>query len=118
MHLGYKAPEQIKGRYSIQSDIYAFGIVAYYVVTNGTHPFEDIHFADQIDKAVLANTKFPSISERGAAPWPDMEDLIKFVLTESNEKFWFSRYRPPVQYGPYDGIFMAIGSCCFKWAGI
>ena len=70
------AAEQIKGRYSIQSDIYAFGVVAYFLVTNGAHPYGDNRFSDQIEKAVLSNVKFPSITERGSAPWPDIESVI------------------------------------------
>ena len=73
---GFRAPEQIRRRYSVQSDIYTFGLVAYYLITNGTHPLGDMTFPRRIENKIESNARFPALTDQGAAPWPDMEKLI------------------------------------------
>ena len=50
--------------------------MAYYLITNGTHPLGEMRFPRRIESRILSNSAFPPITDRGAAPWPDMEKLI------------------------------------------
>nr|KAG5687423.1 hypothetical protein BaRGS_019822 [Batillaria attramentaria] len=49
----------------------------YMILTGGLHPFEELDFQNERDKAFADNTPIPDITQRGFAPWPDMQDVIK-----------------------------------------
>ncbi|XP_070193267.1 leucine-rich repeat serine/threonine-protein kinase 2-like isoform X2 [Littorina saxatilis] len=73
----YRAPEVIRGEtYSFQADVFSFGILMYMVLTGGLHPFEELDFQNERDKAFADNSPVPPITKRGSSPWPDMQDLI------------------------------------------
>ncbi|XP_076447984.1 leucine-rich repeat serine/threonine-protein kinase 2-like [Babylonia areolata] len=73
----YRAPEVIREEtYSFQADVFSFGILMYMVLTAGQHPFEELDFQNERDKAFADNTPVTPITQRGSVPWPDMADLI------------------------------------------
>ncbi|XP_055882524.1 leucine-rich repeat serine/threonine-protein kinase 2-like isoform X3 [Biomphalaria glabrata] len=87
---GFRAPEVIRGEtYSFQADIFSFGILLYMLVTGGIHPFEELEFKSEIDKAFAENIAVTPITQR-CPPWPDFEELINQCLHQVPD------YRPKV----------------------
>ncbi|XP_035828110.1 leucine-rich repeat serine/threonine-protein kinase 2 isoform X2 [Aplysia californica] len=79
----YRAPEVIRGEtYSFQADIFSLGVVMYVVLTGGLHPFDELEFKSEIDKAFAENLTVPPVTQRGCPPWPDMQDLISQCLCQ------------------------------------
>ena len=60
--------------------MYSFGVTLYELVTGGQHPFSDLGFQSEIDDAVIKGRRVDPVTKKGAAPWPDMEDLIDRCL--------------------------------------
>jgi serine/threonine protein kinase len=67
---GYMAPEQAAGdQVDARADIYAWGVVAYELVT-GEHPFTDKKTAQQLIAAQISETPRPIDDVRGGVPEP------------------------------------------------
>ena len=64
----------------LQADMYSYGITLYELVTMGKHPFDDLGFRSELDDAVTKGRRLDPITTKGAAPWPDIEDLIDHCL--------------------------------------
>ncbi|KAK6177348.1 hypothetical protein SNE40_015467 [Patella caerulea] len=88
----YRAPEVIKGEtYSFQADVFSFGITLYVMVTGGQHPYDELEFQSEKDKAFAENLPIPPITKRGIKPWPDMQEVINQCLQQVPD------YRPQSQ---------------------
>jgi len=67
---GYMAPEQAAGdQVDVRADIYAWGVVAYELVT-GMHPFTDKKTAQQLIAAQISEKPRPMYEARGDVPEP------------------------------------------------
>ncbi|XP_065653534.1 leucine-rich repeat serine/threonine-protein kinase 2-like isoform X2 [Hydra vulgaris] len=84
----YKAPEVVykESEYSIEVDIFSYGVTIYELISNGQKPFRDINNQNEFEDAVLSNRPIDSLISHGFAPWPDMEDLIKYCLRKNPEE--------------------------------
>ncbi|CAL1534532.1 unnamed protein product [Lymnaea stagnalis] len=90
---GFRAPEVIRGEiYSYQADIFSLGVLLYMVLTGGLHPFDELEFKSEIDKAFAENFPIPLITQRGCPPWPDFQELITQCLNQVPD------YRPKASY--------------------
>ncbi|KAK3762803.1 hypothetical protein RRG08_040498 [Elysia crispata] len=79
----YRAPEVVRGEtYSFQADIFSLGILMYMVLTGGMHPFDELEFKSEIDKAFAENLPIPPITQRGCPPWPDLEKMISECVSQ------------------------------------
>ncbi|GFO07401.1 leucine-rich repeat serine/threonine-protein kinase 2, partial [Plakobranchus ocellatus] len=79
----YRAPEVVRGEtYSFQADIFSLGILMYMVLSGGLHPFDELEFKSEIDKAFAENLPIPPITQRGCPPWPDLEKLISECVSQ------------------------------------
>ncbi|XP_059152219.1 leucine-rich repeat serine/threonine-protein kinase 2-like [Physella acuta] len=80
---GYRAPEVVRGEiYSFQADIFSLGVLMYMVLTGGQHPFEELEFKSEIDKAFAENLPIAPITQKSCAPWPDFQELITQCLSQ------------------------------------
>ncbi|XP_071082435.1 leucine-rich repeat serine/threonine-protein kinase 2-like [Haliotis cracherodii] len=78
----YRAPEVVRREtYSFQADVFSFGITLYCLLT-GRHPYDELEFKSEMDKAVAENRPVPAITQRGQSPWPDMQDVIMQCLQQ------------------------------------
>ncbi|XP_046571062.1 leucine-rich repeat serine/threonine-protein kinase 2-like [Haliotis rubra] len=78
----YRAPEVVRREtYSFQADVFSFGITLYCLLT-GRHPYDELEFKSEMDKAVAENRPVQAITQRGQAPWPDMQDVITQCLQQ------------------------------------
>ena len=73
----------------------------YELLTKGSHPFKDFNFLSQFDDAALCGKPIEAITSRGAAPWPDVEELISQCLSAAPE------HRPKVCGTFYFNLFFA-----------
>lgn len=82
----YMAPEQLKGEaITLQSDIYALGIVIYEMLT-GKHPFGMASISDLIRYHLLVS--LPSVQEHR----PELPESIDYVLQRATAKQADQRY--------------------------
>ena len=58
----------------------------YELVTGGRKPVEDLHFRNEIDKAIVDGRALDPITSSGCPPWPDVTDLIAHLLNSQPEK--------------------------------
>lgn len=50
---GYRAPEVTRGEtYSFKADVFSFGITLYTMLTGGSHPFEELEYKNEMDRAI------------------------------------------------------------------
>lgn len=77
--LEYMAPEVFKGKRSVQSDIYSFGVVLYQLVNNGIKPFVNDDSKDWSE--VHQNTIIP-----------DLDSELNNIIHKCLEKTPYNRY--------------------------
>ncbi|XP_021358112.1 leucine-rich repeat serine/threonine-protein kinase 2-like [Mizuhopecten yessoensis] len=83
----YRAPEVIRGEsYSFTADVFSYGITLYALLTSGRHPFDEFEFKSDMDRAIAEGVTMPAITQRGASPWPDMENILNGCLYNLPDK--------------------------------
>ncbi|CAH1784290.1 unnamed protein product [Owenia fusiformis] len=83
---GYRAPEVARGEpYTLEADIFSFGITLYELVTGGRHPFDELAFRSELDEAVLKGKAIEPITTKSCAPWPDLQELLDQCLLQTPE---------------------------------
>jgi leucine-rich repeat kinase 2 len=83
--VGNKAPEQLRARatdtpYDEKVDIFSYGLLLFYLITNGHRPFEDLTGAFDKERAFEEGYAIRDVEQYGCPPWPDMQELIKECL--------------------------------------
>lgn len=82
----YISSEAYTGKYSPASDMFAFGVIAYKLIT-GQFPFSDKMFDDEAGENWVGSPKMKQIQERvekarinySIAPFPSVPEAVKFV---------------------------------------
>lgn len=64
-----------------QADIYSLGITLHELVTYGKHPFENMDFSFEFNKAIVSGSPIDPITCKGTSPWQAMEEIIDACLT-------------------------------------
>lgn len=80
--VAYSAPECFESKYSIQSDIYSFGIIFYQIINNGEVPFYAEYYKDY---EILHKTKNPK--KLNSDLWPIISKCLEKDQNDRYENF-------------------------------
>ncbi|KAK3103691.1 hypothetical protein FSP39_021072 [Pinctada imbricata] len=77
----YRAPEVIRGEtYSFKADVFSLGVTLYTMITQGRHPFDNLEYKGEMDRAFAEGHAPPPITQKNVSPWPSMQHILSSCM--------------------------------------